>query len=294
MSEKKFYVYEHWRPDKNVCFYVGMGCGRRAQQLYDTGRNRHHIRIRNKLERLGMRIDIRIINSGLTRQEAFTREIERIAYWKAIGIKLCNLNAGGEGSHDISMETRELMRQRKLGKKASEETKAKMSVSVKAALLSPEINKKLRAALKEACNTPEGKARASKHFKELVRTPEHCAKISSAMTGKKLSPEHAEKARLASLGRKQSHEEIERRRAANTGKKRSPAFCQQMKELQAKRTPEQRAAHSERTRQMNLNRSPEEKEANRLRLIARNKSRTGKKCGPYKKKSPMVISETVH
>ena len=25
-----FYVYEHWRPDKNVCFYVGKGKGKRA------------------------------------------------------------------------------------------------------------------------------------------------------------------------------------------------------------------------------------------------------------------------
>ena len=290
----KFYVYEHWRPDKNVCFYVGMGCGRRAKALYARSRNRHHNRITDKLKLLDLSVDVRIVSYGLSREEAFTREVERIAYWKAIGVKLCNLTSGGEGSKEVSMETRELQRQRKLGKVTSEETKAKISKSTKAALLSPEINAKLRAAQKISQNTPERRAKRSAFSKSLVRTPEHCARISAAHKGKKLSPEHAAKARSASLGRKQTPEEIERRRASNKGKKRSPEFCQRMRDLQASRTPEQRAAHAERTRQMNLNRSPEEKEANRLRLIARNKARTGKKCGPYKKKSSVVISETVH
>jgi len=25
-----YYVYEHWRPDKDICFYVGKGKGSRA------------------------------------------------------------------------------------------------------------------------------------------------------------------------------------------------------------------------------------------------------------------------
>jgi hypothetical protein len=108
-------------------------------------------------------------------------------------------------------------------------------------------------------------------------TPEHNAKISAAHLGKKLSPEHAEKARNASLGRKQTPEEIERRRVANTGKKRSSAFCEQMRQLQANQTPEQKAARAEATRQRNLNRDPAQKEAMRQTLIARNKSRAGEK-----------------
>lgn len=108
-------------------------------------------------------------------------------------------------------------------------------------------------------------------------TPEHNAKIAAAHRGKKLSPEHAEKSRLASLGRKQTPEEIEARRLANTGKKRSPEFCERMRQLQANRTPEQKAAQAERLRQMNLNKTPEQKEAERLALIARNKARAGEK-----------------
>lgn len=48
----KFYVYEHWRPDKDICFYVGKGKGRRANVMY--GRGSHHERIQAKLKRLGM------------------------------------------------------------------------------------------------------------------------------------------------------------------------------------------------------------------------------------------------
>jgi hypothetical protein len=293
MSEKH-YVYEHWRPDKNVCFYVGMGNGRRAKALYPGSRNRHHDRITAKLKRLDLSVEVRFVSIGLTREEAFTREIERIAYWKAIGVKLCNLTGGGEGSHDISMETRELMRQRKLGKKHTEEHKAKIAKASQRTALDPEYRKRLSIAISAACNTPEARERLTRASRAQIRTAEHNAKIGKSHKGKKLSPEHAAKARAASIGRKQPPEEIERRRAANTGKKRSHEFCQQMRELQANLTPEQRSAQSERTRQMNFNRSPEQKEANRLRLIARNKSRTGKKCGPYKKKSPIVISETVH
>jgi hypothetical protein len=37
MTAKKFYVYEHWRPDKDVCFYVGKGHGRRAYKTAGKG-----------------------------------------------------------------------------------------------------------------------------------------------------------------------------------------------------------------------------------------------------------------
>ena len=32
-----FYVYEHWRPDKSVCFYVGKGCEDRVVGQFDCG-----------------------------------------------------------------------------------------------------------------------------------------------------------------------------------------------------------------------------------------------------------------
>ena len=44
----KFYVYEHWRPDRGECFYVGKGHGRRAYDMR-RGRNRWHKFMQEKL-----------------------------------------------------------------------------------------------------------------------------------------------------------------------------------------------------------------------------------------------------
>lgn len=243
MSEKKFYVYEHWRPDKNICFYVGLGSGRRCNVMY--GRDRQHKRIQLKLERRGQCVEIRIIAQDLDRSEAVTREIERISYWRSLNIELVNRTAGGDGSLSPCDATRELMRQRKLGRKLTDEHKSKIAAKSRERAKDPEYIARLTAAFKVAANTPEAKERARKHFKALVRTPEHCAKISASKTGLKASPEHAAKNRIASLGRKQRPEEIERRRAANTGKKRSPEFCALMKKIAIEREEKKKTAFVE-------------------------------------------------
>lgn len=91
----KFYVYEHWRLDRDECFYVGKGSGRRA---YDMAcRNQHHKAIQSKLNRIGSAMEIRIVASGLSEQEAFDLESERIKYWTQAGADLANRTYGGEG-----------------------------------------------------------------------------------------------------------------------------------------------------------------------------------------------------
>jgi predicted GIY-YIG superfamily endonuclease len=228
-----YYIYEHWRPDKNVCFYVGMGKGRRARVMYK--RSDHHSNIQAKLKRNGQSVEVRLIATGLSREEAVTREIERISYWRALKVNLVNLTAGGDGSLNPSDTTRELMRQRKLGKILTEEHKDKIAKSTRAALSSPEVRAKISAGLKIAVQRPDVRAKLLLASRSQVRTPEHNAKIAASHKGKKLSPEHAEKARMASVGRKQRPEEIERRRLANTGKKRSPEFCELMRKLARER-----------------------------------------------------------
>lgn len=281
----KHYIYEHWRPDKNIVFYVGLGKGRRCNVMYK--RDPQHINIQKKLARQGQSVEIRIIASDLSREEAITREIERIAYWRALGVKLVNRTAGGDGSLSPCDETRELMRQRRLGVKLSEETKAKISASTRAALADPKVRAKISAALKEALKRPDVRAKLLHASRSQIRTAEHNAKIGAAHRGKKLSPEHAEKSRRASLGRKQTSDEIERRRAANTGKKRTPEFCQQMRDIQMNLTPEQKVARAARVAAMNANQTPAQIAA----LIARNKARAGKKCGPYRKKADKFPKE---
>jgi hypothetical protein len=83
-----FYVYEHWRPDKDICFYVGKGRGKRAYNF--AQRSVHHKRIVNKLSRLGMCVEVRLVASGLQESVAFAIERQRIAFWRSVGVAIIN------------------------------------------------------------------------------------------------------------------------------------------------------------------------------------------------------------
>jgi hypothetical protein len=241
----KFYVYEHWRPDTDVCFYVGKGKGRRSRQM--TGRSPHHIRIQRKLARIGMCVEIRLVGHALSEDEALSLEIDRIAFWRSFGVALVNRTAGGEGSLNPCEETRTKMRNAKVGRRLSAEHKRKIAEGTKKALSDESVREKLKAVQRP----PEFRDFLKTLHRYVPRTPEHYEKVSKALTGKKLSAEHAAKARVASLGRVQPRDEVEKRRAANVGKKRSEAFRALMSGLW---TTERREAH-------------------RLDTIARNKAR---------------------
>jgi hypothetical protein len=92
---KNFYVYEHWRLDRDECFYVGKGKDKRAYNIYN--RNTHHKAIMAKLSREGSGMEVRMVATGLTEDEAFYIEIERIAFWREVGVDLANHSNGGEG-----------------------------------------------------------------------------------------------------------------------------------------------------------------------------------------------------
>lgn len=79
-SPHMFYVYEHWRPDNNVCFYVGKGKGRRAWDLKNM-RNPHYRAIVSKLTSMGLSVDIRIIISNVSNETALSIEKDRIAFY---------------------------------------------------------------------------------------------------------------------------------------------------------------------------------------------------------------------
>jgi len=90
-----FYVYEHWRTDRDECFYVGKGKGKRAYNM--SLRNPHHKAVQNKVIREGFAIEVKIVASGLTEDAAFKLEMERIAFWRSAKIDLTNITNGGEG-----------------------------------------------------------------------------------------------------------------------------------------------------------------------------------------------------
>lgn len=141
----EFYVYEHWRPDTNTCFYVGKGSKDRAWNM--KKRNPHHRAIQSKLISLGLSVDVRIIIKDLTEEAAFLVERDRIAMYGREN--LVNMTDGGEGVSNPPLEHREKLAKRAvgnrnmLGKRHSEEAKKKISQKKMGHFVSPETRVKL-------------------------------------------------------------------------------------------------------------------------------------------------------
>jgi hypothetical protein len=172
-----YYVYEHWRLDRDECFYVGKGKAGRAYSM--KSRNRHHQAICSKLNRTGSAMEVRIVASGLEEAAALELECERIAFWRNSGCDLTNLTNGGEGISGFkhSDETRQKLSNLNKGMPAT--FKGKKHTDNTKRLLS-EIAKK-RGAPKL---TLEQQEKASAWHRGRKRSPETCAKISAKAKGR--------------------------------------------------------------------------------------------------------------
>jgi hypothetical protein len=185
VSENVFYVYEHWRPDKNVCFYVGKGKGKRAWDLKGM-RNRHHMAVTSKLISLGLTVDVRIIISAISSASAISVEKDRIAMY---GIKnLTNMTHGGEG---LSLPT--------------DEVRKMMSVAITKALQNPEVKRRMsEAARKKAPPSAETREKLRITSTGRKHTPEACEKIRRARKAAGI-PDHVRAAQIAAAtGRKRA------------------------------------------------------------------------------------------
>lgn len=142
--EPRFYVYLHRRASDLTPMYVGKGVGNRA--WCKAGRSLHWKR---SVEAYG--IDVAIVCTGLTHEQANAKEVELIAHFGRRDQKrgpLVNLTAGGDGGagHIPSAEARQRISLANSGRKRtaeylvglsvrsarlrhSEETKVKMSES---------------------------------------------------------------------------------------------------------------------------------------------------------------------
>ena len=204
-ENREFYVYEHIRLDNNTCFYVGKGTGNRA---YNLDRGNFHNGV---CEEYGCRVEI--IKDGLTEEEAFKLETERIedyviTFGYGIPIDgyrdfsnnkyLTNFTWGGEGTSGMhhSEEAKQRISEKCKGKRAgknnplygkhhSEETKQKMSESKKGKNHplygkhhSEESKKKTSESMKGKKLSEETKQKISESHKGIKRSEETKRKIS--------------------------------------------------------------------------------------------------------------------
>jgi hypothetical protein len=97
-----FYIYEHIRPDTNAVFYVGKGKGNRLFDLNNRNKYWRHI-----VSKAGS-FEAKKVIENTDEELILLVEQERIDQLKRVGIKLCNLTNGGEGTSGrvLSAESR--------------------------------------------------------------------------------------------------------------------------------------------------------------------------------------------
>lgn len=127
--KNNYCVYRHIRLDTNKVFYVGIGLKERPRRI--SGRNEIWNRITAKTDWYW-----EVMLDNLTRKEAEEKEIEFVKLYGRLNTKqgtLANMTDGGEGAtnHKMSDEAKDKIRQKALGRKASKETKSKMSADRK-------------------------------------------------------------------------------------------------------------------------------------------------------------------
>ena len=244
----QYYVYEHWRPDTGLPFYVGKGKGNRANTT--QGRNSGWREVVAILEKRALKFEVRFVDIGLTEREAFVTEMERIAFLRAQGVVLVNKTNGGDGCWGLKVtkETRQKLRDRQYTDehrqriaaalkdkpkseehcknlsiartgvpiaKFSSESKARMSVAQKKRQLSPEIWVKIKAAVSAA-------------QKGRVPSEESRLKMSVSQTGRTHSEETKQKMRLKALEREARKRELGITQKGHVGFKHSEETKQKL------------------------------------------------------------------
>jgi len=194
------YVYEHWRPDLNLPFWVGKGSGSRSHIFR---RNKHYNNIVRKLKLLGLEAEVVIIADNLNDEEAFDLEKKRIEIWRLKNAPLTNQADGGKGGMS--------------GCKRSEESKAKQSATTTGRKLS-EYHARQNA---ERARRPEMRALVSAIHTGRKRPKETGIKISAAVKAHWADPEIRARKLAAIPIQKFSEETRAKMRAAKTPESRA-------------------------------------------------------------------------
>lgn len=191
MKSAKFYVYLHKRRDTGEVFYVGKGCGSRANCL--RGRNLYWNRIYAAHGR-----SVEIVAYFWLETDALAFEQTLIAEQKALGVALANLTNGGEGEcgWHHSEEAKKKMKEAATGRTITAEVRAKLSAALKGREVTEQHRRKLSEANLARFSTPEGRKNASECQIGRTFSPEHRANLSASRKGKSVKPPTAA-ARLA-------------------------------------------------------------------------------------------------
>jgi len=130
IKPNRFYVYEHLKPNTGEVFYIGKGCNKRAFE--SRSRNNHWTNIVNKYG-----LEVNIVYNNLTNSEASQKEIDLIEFYGLSN--LCNMTQGGDGCVSLKQESRDKISNSLKGKIQSQETKDKRLASLKLAWQNPKL-----------------------------------------------------------------------------------------------------------------------------------------------------------
>jgi hypothetical protein len=201
----KYYTYAYLREDLTP-YYIGKGKGNRVYR-----RSKKDIKPPKDKSR------VIFLKQNLTEEEAFRHEKYMIAVFgrKDLGTGILhNRTDGGEGAtnthrNPLSDESKEKIRQKALGRKASEETKRKLSAIRKGKSIHTEEYKKKQSEKMKGNTYGLGR----KH------SPESLKKMSESQIGKKISEETRRKLSESHKGKKLTEEHRKNISKVNKGKK---------------------------------------------------------------------------
>ena len=149
---------------------------RRPSRLRDGGRRANWIK---SLLALGLNYEITVLEEAASKEALYAAERWWVSYGRACEWPLTNLTDGGEGVH---------------GWKASEATRAKISIAAKKRFASPEARAQW-SVVRRGAWTPELRANIGASNKRRGQSPATRAKIAAALRTRVFTAEH--RARLS-------------------------------------------------------------------------------------------------
>lgn len=177
----KAYVYEHWRPDLDVPFWVGKGTNFRYR-VYKRRANTHYNGIVAKIRASGFEVEVRFVATNLTDDDAFLIEVERMQYWRDRGITFANKSEGGRGG--MSGVKRSDEARKKQSDTIRKNQPPKVTVARKprppSMMKGTKLSDSHRAALR-ASKTPEVLAKISAAAKRQWKNPDFRKLVSNTM-----------------------------------------------------------------------------------------------------------------